>query len=285
MVETKKRFGNMMYEQYPLVYDKIQCIFSPVCKAASNSFVRYLSIINGDTNETSYNAMIARELKGISHSGEKLRLGAPRKSLFSPLKDSPMWNRHLSYFMETNEYKNYYKFAFVRNPWSRVVAAFRELLRYSPFSTPKVKWDAPFGLSYQKIYDCMEGYISFENFINFIVNTEYDELLEQVKTRERGYTDLDIEKISPNFHWRSQVGLLHIPIMEYDFIGKIENINEDFNYVQEQLGLEKTDLYTDNVTSKYNYRLYYQNSKTIDLVGEYYKSDIEQFGYTYNGNF
>ena len=261
----------MMYEQYPLVYDNIQCIFSPVCKAASNSFVRYLSIINGDANETSYDAMIARELKGVSHS--------------TWVRFLSMWNRHLSYFIETNEYKNYYKFAFLRNPWSRVVAAFRELLRYSPFSTPKEKWDAPIGLSYQKIYDCMEGYISFENFINFIVNIEYDELLEQVKTRETGYTDLDIEKISPNFHWRSQVELLHIPIMEYDFIGKIENINEDFNYVQEQLGLEKTDLYTDNVTSKYNYRLYYQNSKTIDLVGEYYKSDIEQFKYTYNGNF
>jgi len=44
-------------------------------------------------------------------------------------------------------------------------------------------------------------------------------------------------------------------------------------------------LYKDHVTSKYDYRLYYQNSKTIDLVGEYYKRDIEQFGYTYNDNF
>ena len=83
-----------MYEQYPLVYDNIQCIFSPVCKAASNSFVRYLSIINGDANETSYDAMIARELKGVSHS--------------TWVRFLSMWNRHLSYFIETNEYKNYY---------------------------------------------------------------------------------------------------------------------------------------------------------------------------------
>jgi hypothetical protein len=273
-VAPKKHFGNMMYEQYPIVYDKIQCIYSPVCKVASNSLIRYLTLTNGDADKESYNSLIAKQLKGVRH-----------KSLFSPLKDSPMWNRHLSYFMETNEYKNYFKFAFVRNPWTRVVAAFRELLRYSPFGTPEVAWKAPFGLSYQKIYDCMEGYISFENFINFIVNIEYGELLKQVKTCKSGYTDLDIEKICPNFHWRQQVELLHIPTMEYDFIGKIENSNQDFNYVQERLGLEKTDLYKDHVTSKYDYRLYYQNSKTIDLVGEYYKRDIEQFGYTYNDNF
>ena len=260
---------NMIFEQYPLVFDKIKCIYTPVCKAASNSLIKYFGMVaygdHGHEREPT-----PQELNKLA------RLWRDQnqfQSLFSTDQNSE--DHYLSYFMGTDEYKNYYKVAFVRNPWARVVAAFRELLRRSPFGEQKL--NEPFGLSYREIYDLMQGYISFENFVNFIVNIEPDQL--------KGKTDVGGKVPIVNVHWRPQADILHIknrfPNMEYDFIGKLENINEDFNYVQEQLGLEKTELYKDHVTQKYNHRLYYQTSKTIDLVGEYYKKDIEEFGYTY----
>jgi hypothetical protein len=167
-----------------------------------------------------------------------------------------------SQFKTTEEYKNYYKIAFVRNPWTRVVAAFRELIRRRPFGHTGL--DEQQGLSYQKIYDLMQGYVSFENFIDFIVNIERD------------HADM------ANAHWRTHVECLHIKNgLVYDFVGKLENVNDDFGHVQKHLGLKVTKLKEKHVTSTYNYKLYYNNSKTIDLVGEYYKEDVEQFGYAY----
>jgi hypothetical protein len=222
----------------------------PVCKVATNSFIEYF----GDV------------MYGPDCSYPKAKPLQRRKRIHHDFNIE--WS---SEFITTEEYKNYYKIAFVRNPWTRVVAAFRELMRRRPFGHTGL--DEQRSLSYQKIYDLMEGYVSFENFINFIVNIE-------------GNHTNRFNSPQPNAHWRPQVDVLHIKNkglvpLKYDFIGKIENINEDFNFAQERLGLEKTKLCERHVTSKYNYKLYYQDPKIIDLVGEYYKEDIETFGYEF----
>jgi hypothetical protein len=159
----------------------------------------------------------------------------------------------------------YYKFAFVRNPWVRAVSAFRELIRRYPFGQAKADEEA--GLSYREIHDLMGGHVDFENFINFVVNIEKD------------YTDVI------NGHWRTQVITLAMHhkegAMEYDFFGKLENVDKDLRGVQKRLGLEETKLSKEHETAAYDYKLYYQNTKTIDMVGEYYKADVEAFGYEF----
>jgi hypothetical protein len=113
----------------------------------------------------------------------------------------------------------------------------------------------------------MGGHVDFENFINFVVNIEKD------------YTDVI------NGHWRTQVITLAMHhkegAMEYDFFGKLENVDKDLRGVQKRLGLEETKLSKEHETAAYDYKLYYQNTKTIDMVGEYYKADVEAFGYEF----
>jgi hypothetical protein len=159
-----------------------------------------------------------------------------------------------------------YKFAFVRNPWVRTVSAFRELIRRYPFGQAKA--DEAAGLTYYEIHDLMNGHVSFENFINFIVNIERD------------HTDII------NGHWRTQIITLNmhheVGKLEYDFFGKLENANKDISMAQKSLGLEGTKLAKEHVTATYDYKLYYTNSKTIDMLGEYYKEDIETFGYDFS---
>ena len=156
-----------------------------------------------------------------------------------------------------------FKFAFIRNPWHRLAAAHNTLMRRRPFGKQRAR-NAPVGLSFARIHEIMKGDRSFEAFVDF------------VKYKERNHTE------HVNNHWRSQVGVLQIDSilrMKYDFIGRLENVQEDFPYVLNKLNLPEEHLYKNNVSPKYNWREYY-NTKLIDQVGEYYTRDIEEFDFS-----
>ena len=166
--------------------------------------------------------------------------------------------------MVGEDLNGFFKFAFIRNPWHRLASAHNTLMRRDPFGDRR-PFDARWGLSFARIYEIMKGDRSFEAFVDF------------VKYKERDHTEY------VNGHWRSQVGLLQLGgvlKMKYDFIGRLENIQEDFPYVLNKLNLPEEHLYKNNVSPKYNWREYY-NTKLIDQVGEYYTRDIEEFDFRY----
>lgn len=61
-----------------------------------------------------------------------------------------------------------------------------------------------------------------------------------------------------------------------NFIGKFENLTEDWKILQEKFGF--ADLPHKNATSKDDWRDYY-DVKTAKLVYKIYKKDFETFGY------
>ena len=67
-----------------------------------------------------------------------------------------------------------------------------------------------------------------------------------------------------------------------DFYGKVENFEEDMNYVASKIGLEIQNIPWKNKAVKKDYREYY-NNETIKIVEEIYQKDIEAFGYTFDG--
>ena len=67
-----------------------------------------------------------------------------------------------------------------------------------------------------------------------------------------------------------------------DFVGKFESIIEDLGFVADKIGVKKPDILPiSNKTEHNDYRSYY-NSKTIEIIKDYYKNDIELFGYDFN---
>ena len=64
-----------------------------------------------------------------------------------------------------------------------------------------------------------------------------------------------------------------------DFIGRFENLEEDFAHVAEQIGY-KRKLPHINV-SKHDHYVEYYDSDTIDLVRTHCKDDIDTFGYRF----
>ena len=238
-----------------LVFPDLKCMFGPVCKVGTNSFFNYWGGVMYGEEDSMIRELEDGEAIGINTKIVRHNLRKRIRRDFNA-----RWDLSLR-----GSITDYYKFAFVRNPWVRAVSAFRELIRRYPFGQAKANEEA--GLTYNEIHDLMSGHVDFENFINFLVNIERD------------HSDVI------NGHWRTQIISLNMHhkkgAMEYDFFGKLENVDKDFRVAQKRLGLKETKLGTEHATATYDYKLYYQNTKTIDMVGEYYKEDIETFGYEF----
>jgi hypothetical protein len=65
-----------------------------------------------------------------------------------------------------------------------------------------------------------------------------------------------------------------------DFIGRFENIQQDFNQILSHIGLEPIELPYIN-KSKHKYYKEYYNEHTKKLIGTAFKQDIELFNYDF----
>ena len=67
-----------------------------------------------------------------------------------------------------------------------------------------------------------------------------------------------------------------------DFVGKIENLERDFEHVCRKTGI-KASLPHENRSQRRDYRSYY-NERTKQLVYEHFREDVELFGYTFDND-
>lgn len=71
--------------------------------------------------------------------------------------------------------------------------------------------------------------------------------------------------------------------MKVDFVGKVETIQKDFNFVCRKLNIGTKKIKKHNGTNHIDYRKYYSQSSLIDFVAAHYKDDIRAFNYTFEG--
>lgn len=136
--------------------------------------------------------------------------------------------------------KSNFKFAFVRNPFDRLASCYRHIIQKG---------------SMENIQDDTRFYreMSFEEFVDVI---------------------LKIKVQNMDIHFRPQYTF--IPETP-DFLGKFENIENDFKIICEKIGID-CELRHENKTSKTKYSDYY-TPEIIKKVVKIYKKDFELFKY------
>ena len=143
-------------------------------------------------------------------------------------------------------FNSFFKFAFVRNPWDLQVSMYHFVLREP---------EAP---RHAEVKACG----SFDAFVEWVVKT--------ADPYPKGITKLQSEMLAD-----SQGKLL------VDFIGYYETLSADYSRVCEKVGIDAPLPHLNKSVHK-DYRSYY-NDRTRALIAEHFKSDIELFGYSFDG--
>ena len=138
-----------------------------------------------------------------------------------------------------DQYHNYFKFTFVRNPWARVFSWYNNVLR-DPIKRNRL------GV----LEDC-----SFPNFVKNHMDTW--------GLRPQTWWIKD---------WKNEIPL--------DFIGRFENLNEDFHHVCDVLGIENCELPHLIAGNTASYIESY-NQELSQIVADLYAEEIKLFGYTF----
>lgn len=143
----------------------------------------------------------------------------------------------------------YFKFAFVRNPWDRLLSAYSFQCR----NGKKFDFSTFISVSYE--------YIKEKRFLLSV--NEYDTLKQKY--------GISLVHVIP------QINFIRHKDYELDFVGKFENFKTDLKYI---LDLFNINCNIPNVNkSKHKHYSKYFTDKMIDMVNEMYKEEIELFDY------
>ena len=167
--------------------------------------------------------------------------------------------------------RDYFKFSFVRNPWTRMVAAYHESFVKAANRVPRSDCE--------RVWKQQIGYTSGMTFREFVTYVD-----------ETG----DILDV----HWTPQSRLLtQAPV---DFVGRYERLHEDFETVKRRVGVSR-DLPARNVTRyevesthasvsdvaardfdvsvAFPHFTRFYDIDLVDRVGRIYAGDVDMFGY------
>ena len=161
----------------------------------------------------------------------------------------------------SDEWDDYYKVGFVRNPWDRLVSWYT-MIREKGAMTWKKR------ILGKRRYNDLTQYVlansrSFEEFIYNCTDT---------------IDDIDGKKsiLYNQFDYLSdEDGKLIV-----DFVDQFENLSDDSIKVFRRLGFEKASLLHKNSSKHRNYRTYY-TEETREEVRKRYSKDIDFFGYEF----
>ena len=147
---------------------------------------------------------------------------------------------------------NFFTFSFVRNPWDRMVSHWKYFIETK--RSPEMPFEEFVFDFHRVLKEAINGhwwnpyrkYIFTAPQLDFLTN-EYGEI-------------------------------------QVDYIGRFENLQNDFNYICKQLNTDLVELPHKNKTSRKPYQEYYKTQECIDKVAERYSKDIEHFNYNFGDN-
>ena len=173
-------------------------------------------------------------------------------------------------------YKGYFKFMFVRNPYTRLLSGFRDKFRIHKKEELPDVWFTDTVRQVVKKYrteseavlasKLNETAITFEEFLKFVIEDN-----KKHKTT--------------NMHWKP-LYLLSMPcIIKYSFIGKFETFAEDFKYLMSKIAVVQVPeikMHSSPGSSTSNvFKRYWRQipQDIVQKITETFARDFEMFNY------
>lgn len=196
---------------------------------------------------------IREAFKDYYQEPEKFKIKRPPKKIKD--KPNPLYEMWLAFLLHAKArdvhkelgpevYNTYYKFAFVRNPWAWQVSMYHFILK----ETTHIR------------HELVKGLSGFDQYLEWVVHAK--------NPYPKGATKFQHEIIT------DEQGRLMV-----DFVGKYENLQEDFHHVCRVIGI-KAHLPHLNQSSHRDYKSYY-NKDTQRIIAKIFQADIDLFGYLF----
>ncbi|MGB3294909.1 MAG: sulfotransferase family protein [Phormidesmis sp.] len=172
---------------------------------------------------------------------------AGTRTILNHLKNSniPLEVENVSLiYYPPNLYRDYFKFAFVRNPWDRLVSCWLDkAIKHNMYEFEGQK---------------REKMRQFENFVDYVAG-------------------LDIENCDRHLQLQSRL----IDLNHIDYIGHLETFEADLSRVCDIIGIEGNAIARKNAsTERRPYQDYYTEAIQAK-VRQIYQTDIQLFGYQF----
>lgn len=219
-----------------VISDKYRCIFIHVPKTAGTSIEYKLQSFNalrgGVQDHRSLREIEPHGIRHLLQDIGSLNYEMAQNRLKNIIRRQRCASRQ--------QFQQYFKFSFVRNPWTRALSWYQNVMR-----------DENHRKKHRIPEDC-----SYEAFL-----TDYP----------------DQWALRPQLYWLVD----HRGEIPLDFIGRFENLSEDFAHVCKVLQLENSELPRMIAsTSKSHYTEIY-NEITKRIIAERYAEEIDYFGYRF----
>ena len=154
-----------------------------------------------------------------------------------------------------------FTFAFVRNPWDRLVSCYRDKMRGEVDGY--TYWTIRPGVANCLArFDAFVPGMSFADFVAAVVSIRDEEADGHFRSQHTFVTDGE-----------GKSGV--------DFLGRFERLAEDFRLVQECIGLPRNELpWLQKARNAARYTDFY-TKETRHIAGERFRQDIDMFGYEF----
>ena len=182
------------------------------------------------------------------------------------------WSMEMRNYVGYENWDEYFKFAFVRNPYDMLLSLYSMYTQYPEYIDP---------VKHENLYHPWNQFKSYEDLVMGMISKDHE---------PNKKWSLQLKKLGAKNTmqvWESLANLQSKYLTDHkgnllvDFVGKFETLQQDFNYCCKKIGIKPIDLICHGATKHKDFRDVYTKDM-FNFVTKHSWKDIWRFGYEHS---